>query len=314
MSGELTVTVTDIDGVTKTYDPGKTADLTFIKERYTPFTYLKGTFIEEMTDKRPVEICLYYGSTLLHRGTADSAEYSVQRGTQKLRVTSYGYSKQLGQDYAEPGIITSPNLGTIIGGAGITGVTYQPNTNTVSYVYYEDKTTVWNAACIYTMKAYRKYPFIRGANTVLCSLAAADRREFVRSPQDMVSFGRGQELGNILSHVYTQDLDGNWTYNLRSIFAGEQNVTRKKYYPPDREFTYDLYDQLRYHMYFSNRGRQYIRAVFPGYLGEDICDTEQLTAPGYTGSPEISKLTVRATPKGVFTDMMFYFDSFCNTV
>ena len=34
-------------------------------------------------------------------------------------------------------------------------------------------------------------------------------------------------------------------------FAAEQNVTRKKYYATDREWVYDLNDELKYHMYFS---------------------------------------------------------------
>ena len=166
MSGELSATITDTDGVTKTFGADQTADLYFSKERYTPFSLFKGTFIEPITNKRVREVCLYCGSTLLHRGTGDSVEYFFERGTPKLKIASYGYSKQLGQDFAEPGIIPTPTLDTIIGGSGIYGISCQQNTSTVPYVYYEEKTTVWDAACIYTMKAYRKYPFIRGANTV----------------------------------------------------------------------------------------------------------------------------------------------------
>lgn len=311
MSAALTVAVTDIDGVTKTYGADKTAELVFVRERYTPFTYLKGTFIEEMTAKRVKEICLYFGETLLHKGTADRAEYSREGGAEKLRLVSYGYSKQLGQDFAEPGIIQTPDLGTIVGGAGITGVTWQQNTDTVRYVYFDEKTTVWNAACIYTMKAYENHPFIRGANTVLCTVPAG-AQTFVLPASDMVSCGWGQSLGNIFSDVYTQDLNDQWSYHLGSSFAAAHNVTRKKYYAADREFVYDLNDELKYHMYFSDRGRQYLKATFKGFLGEELCDTAQLTLGGGTVSYEISGVTLRSTPKGVFTELLFYFDSYCN--
>jgi hypothetical protein len=312
MSGELSVTITDIDGVTKTFGADKTAELYFTKERYTPFTYFKGTFIEPITNKRVKEVCLYRDSDLLHCGTGDSVEYFSERGTPKLKITSYGYSKQLGQDFAEPGIIPTPTLDTIISGAGVYGVSCQQNTSTVPYVYYEEKTTVWDAACIYSMKAYQKYPFIRGADTVLCSLPPAEQQTFQRSASSLVRCGKGQRLGNIFSDVYTQDLNGNWTYHLGNSFAAAHNITRAKYYPPEREWVYDLNDQLKYYMYFSDRGREYISATFQGYLGEDLCDKETLALPNYTGTPEISKLTVRASPAGVFTDMQFYFDSFCN--
>ena len=312
MSNELTVSVTYTDGGTETFGADKTAGLVFMKERYTPFTLLKGTFIAGIQPERIREVRLYRGNALLHRGTGDSAEYTVSRRSPRLSIVSYGYSKQLGQDFAEPGIISQPDLSAIIGGAGITGVTCQQNTDTVNYVYFEDKTTYWNAACIYTMKAYGKYPFIRGANQVLCT--PSGQQTFTRAEGSMVSFGRGQQLGNIMSDVYTQDADDQWSYHLGNAFASAHNVTRKKYYPREREWLYDLNVQLKYHMYFSDRGREYIKATFTGYAGEDICDKESISMTGYTGSPEISALTVRVTPKGTFTDMSFYFDSFCNVI
>ena len=197
-------------------------------------------------------------------------------------------------------------------GAGITGVRCQQNTASVNYVYFDEKTTVWNAACIYTFKAYDSYPFIRGANMVR-STVPADRETYRRPASSMVRYGRGQQLGNIFSDVYTQDLDHAWSYHRSSAFAASQNVTRKKYYPIDREWVYDLNKMLKYHMYFSDRGRQFLRVTFPDYLGEDICDREHLTLVDYSGSPEISGIRLTASPKGVFTELLFYFDSFCNT-
>lgn len=311
-AADFTVELTNVNGVTSTYGADKIVSLYFVKERYTPFTYLKGTLMQTISNVRVREVRLYYGEKLLHCGTADSAEFTVERNTPKLRLVSYGYSKQLGQDFAEPGIIETPTLDTIVGGAGITGVSCQQNTASVNYVYFDEKTTVWNAACIYTMKAYDSYPFIRGANTVRCTVPA-DRDTYTRPASTMVRYGRGQQLGNIFSDVYTQDLDRAWTYHRSSSFAASQNVTRKKYYPIDREWVYDLNKMLKYHMFVSDRGRQFLRVTFPDYLGEDLCDKERLTLVDYTGSPEISGIKLTVSPKGVFTELLFYFDSFCNT-
>ena len=311
MSAAFRIELTDIAGQDAVYNAGSISEFMFVKERYTPFTYFRCTLTERGAARDICEIRLYHGNVLLHRGTADKAEYSFDRNVGRLRLVSYGYTKQLGQDFAEPGILSNPDLDTIVSGAGIYGVSCQQNTSTVRYVYFDEKTTLWNAVCIYTMKAYADYPFIRGANTVVC-FPPADRETFILPPGDMVRICRGQQLGNVFSDVYTHDLDHQWVYHLSSSFAAAHHVTRKKYYPSDREWVYDLNDELKYHMYFSDRAREYKKAVFKGYRGEDLCDLAALTEGNVTNTYEIDGVTIRATPKGIFTELAIYSDAYCN--
>ena len=293
-----TVTLTECEG------------FVFKKERYTPYTFLNGTFIGYCDPAEVREVRFYCGSKYLLYGAADYLVCEHKNGRDLIHIRCYSFSKLLGQNYAEPGIISSPDLGTILNGRDIRGISYQSVTNTVNYVYINEKTTIWDAVRIYTMKAHDTHPFIYNNNTVQCT--PMNQRTFVCPAASIVSYEKGQQLGNLLSDVYTQDLNDQWSYHLENSFATSHYIRRKKYYALDREWVYDLNDELRYHMRYADRGREFITFTRTGYGNEDLRDIESFTLPDGDHSLEISKLTITGSPKGIFTELGFYFDSYCN--
>lgn len=288
----------------------ETEGFVYQKERYTPYAFLSGTFIGSCDPTAIREVRFRCGGKYLLYGAADYLVCEHKNGKSIIRLRSYGFTKLLGQNYAEPGIISQPDLGTILSNRGIRGISYQTNTNTVNYVYFNDKTTLWDAVRIYTLKAHDTHPFIYNNNTVLCT--PIYQRTWSCPAGSLVSYSKGQQLGNLISDAYTQDINGNWTYHRENSFALNHYIRRRKYYPLDREWVYDLNDELKYYMNYSDRGRQFITITHKDYFKEDLLDIETFTLPDGAHSHEISKLTITGSPKGIFTELGFYFDSYCN--
>ncbi len=280
------------------------------KERYTPHAFLSGIFIGECDPTAVREVRFYCGTKYLLYGAADSMVCEHRNGRAVIRLRCYGFTKLLGQNYAVPGIISQPDLGAILTDRGIRGLSYQTVTNTVNYVYINEKTTIWDAVRIYSMKAHNTHPFIYNNNTVMCT--PIYQRTVACPEGDIVSWSEGQELGNLLSDVYTQDLNGDWSFHRENSFATDHYIRRKKYYPLDREWVYDLNDELKYYMNYSDRGRQFITLIRKGYGNEDLLDIESFTLPDGEHSHEVSSLTITGSAKGIFTELGFYFDSYCN--
>ena len=298
MTATLTLTKTDGTVLTLT----RAVNFRFEKERYRPYTLLSGKFVGECEPAEIARVDFYVGGRLLHSGTADLLICTRENDADLVSLRSFSFSKQLGQNESEPGIITSPNLETIINYANVVGVDVQANTDTTNYVYINERTTVWEAVRVYAMKAYGTHPFIRGTNTVSVSVPLPTA--FTYSPP-FVSTKKGLNLSTILSDVYTNDLNGDWIYHLHNDFASDHNIAKEKYAPRDREWLYDLTDELRYYMDFSNRGRQFAGFTYCGCLGEDLCDKANVSALSLSGA-EIDKITVSGDCRGIFTSIECY--------
>jgi hypothetical protein len=217
----------------------------------------------------------------------------------------------LGQNQSEPGIISSPNLETLITkNTQIYKVGCEADTKSVNYVYINEKTTIWEAICIYAMKAYGTFPHIRGTNTVRCTRSGDI--SFSYSDEKILFTRRGVKLTNLISHGFTNDLDGNWSYSKVNDYAVKRNITKYKYYTRDKEWVYDLNDEIAYKMNIADKGREYSEFCYSGFKSEDLLDRVNITSGNIElANMEIDRIQISGSAKGVFTTIGCYTDSYC---
>ncbi|SDA11712.1 hypothetical protein SAMN02910447_00463 [Ruminococcus sp. YE71] len=310
MANEPMVELTYLNGDTEEFR--NFVSFRYEKERYTPYTLFQAELIGETRPQSVAEVRFYIGTKYLHWGTADIFECLNERGKSVIKLTSYGMSKQLGQNYSEPGMITQPDLGAVMARCGVPGVSYQSGTQTVNYIYINDRTTAWEALHVYTEKAYNTVPYIYLNNTVRCT-PPSNRGDRTYSSDRIVAAGSGVRLGNILSDVYSAGTSGNYDYHASSSYASDRHIKRRKYYAMDSEWLYDLSRQPAYYLDYSQRGRQYIGFKYEGYKGEELCDLVRISKSGFViNGKECSKIVISGSDKGLFTEIRCYTDAFCN--
>jgi hypothetical protein len=283
----------------------------FTKERYTPYTQFSGVFIGSCEPKEVTEVIFYCNGKKIHSGIADSISCEKSAGAEIITVKSYGFTMLLGQNQSEPGIISAPDLGTIIGrNLPIKHLSYQSNTEKTNYVYINEKTTVWEAICVYAFKAYGTHPYIYSANTVACT--AMSTGEYDYGGEEIVSAVKRQTLTNLISHAYTNDSDGNWAYSYTNEFAVNHGITKQKYYTRDKEWYYDLNAELKFKVQYADRARVCTTFKYVGYKKEDLLERATVSAGGIElNSSEIDKIVITGTEKGVFTEIGCYEDAYC---
>jgi hypothetical protein len=288
------------------------ASFKFVKERYTPYTYFSGVFRGNCVPEEITEVIFYCGGKKIHDGIADSIICERRDGGEFVTVKSYGFTMLLGQNQSEPGIISSPDLGTLIKrNLPILRLGYQSDTKAVNYIYINENTTVWDSICVYALKAYGTYPYIYNTNVIRCERMGSNL--FTYDTAEIVSARRGQKLTNLISHGFTQDVDGNWTYTKTNDFAVNHNITKQKYYARDKEWYYDLNDELNFRLNNADRGRVYTEFCRIGYGKEDLLDHATLSLSGFELSDsEIDRIEINGSRKGVFTTLSCYSDSYCN--
>jgi hypothetical protein len=160
------------------------------------------------------------------------------------------------------------------------------------------------------MKAYDTYPFIYGTNTVRCNRYGSNSYNY--TGKKIISYGRGQKLTNLISHGYTEDADGNWTYSLVNDFAVEKNITKQRYYSRDNEWVYDLNDEIKFKLNNADRGRAYNEFCYEGFCGEQLLDRVVLSTKGFAlSNSEIDRIEINGSSKGIYTSVRCYNDSYC---
>lgn len=296
-----------VDG--STYELPQVVSFSLDKERYTPYSLLTGTFVGMCTPWQIKAVRFFYDGEEIHFGTADRIISRHENGSDLIVLRSYGMTKQLSQTQAEPGLISNPDLNTIISKSNIYGVYCQGNTNTAEYVYIKEKTSLWDAARIYAMKAYNTAPFIRRLNTVVCSLESPEVFDYEREMFSSYEFS--QYLDGLISDAYTNGLDNEWNYHIENTFAKERLISKAKYYQRDLEWVYALEEQLKYNMYFADKARTRFCFTYAGYRGEDICDKANLPNVPTLENREIDRVRLYGSDKGIFTHIECYTDSYC---
>ncbi len=285
---------------------------TFERERYRCFTVFSGVFAGECDPAKVREVRFYLNGTLMHRGTADSL-ISEKRGAKELvKVKSYGFTLSLGENELEPGIVSNATLIKLVQRSQTSTMDYSVQTGTteVNYIYVNEHTTLWQAMCVYTAKAYNSYPFIRNQNLVMCRLSSPATYIFVN--EKITEASRGVALSRLISDAYTVDNSDNWTISRVDSYARDRHIARQRYYARDLEWAYDPTAGLKYHMAKAAAGREYTQFTYQGFKGEQLCDLAYFASGSIAViGKEIDMIRINGSEKGIFTTIRCYKDIYC---
>lgn len=295
------------DGATASYTP---MDFKFTRERYTPYTTLEGHLLtaHDITDINTVY--LYINNKPVHCGMADFIQRKNFKGRNIITFLSRGFTLLLGQNEPVPGIISNVDLkGIVTGNSDIPYVKCQESTKTVNYIYVKEKTSIWDAVCAYSYKAYKTYPYITGTNTV--NAASNNIAHHSYFGETVTYFGERLSTSGLLSQVFMADSDGKYTYTKQNAFSEKRKIVKKKYYPLDRQWYSSPEDGLQSKLDYSNKG--YISAEFEykGHQFEDIMDRAVYKNGDFAiNSERIAAVQVTGNKRGIFTKIAVYRDSY----
>lgn len=284
----------------------------FVRERYTPYTQCTGTFIGDVEVSLVSSIKLYYNDRILHYGMADSIKKNYKNGRYIVSFMSRGYSMLLGQNEPKPGIRSKVNLANLMSeNTHIPNVTCQAYTQQVNYIYAKEKSTIWDAICAYSYKAYHSYPYIRNTNVVYAS-APSEPQGFNYNTENVVSLGEGVSTSGMLSKLYMSDTEGEYTYTQESSVASDYSIVRTKYYPLDKQWLAAPEDGLKSKLNYSNKGVYSAWLVYPGHNFENLMDKADHSQLKYAfmRAEYICGVEVFGNKNGVFTKISIYRDSY----
>lgn len=306
---DIKIVFKDINGNEQEYTP---IGFKFVRERYTPYTQCTGTFIGDVDVSVVKSILLYYQGRILHRGMADSISKSYKNGRYITGFMSRGYSMLLGQNEPEPGIRSGVNLANLISeNTSIPNVTCQAYTDSVNYIYVKEKSTIWDAICAYSYKAYKNYPYIINTNMVYADVPS-DPQKFNYNTENIVTLGEGVSTSGMLSTVYMSDTEGAYTYSQSNSATNNYSIVRKKYYPLDRQWLASPEDGLKSKLFYSNRGIYSASLVYEGHKFENLMDTANYSQlkNAFMRAEYICGVEVFGNKNGVFTKITVYRDSY----
>lgn len=301
------ITFSYTDGTNASYTP---IDFKFTKERYTPYTTLEGHLLtaRDITDINTVY--LYINNKLVHCGMADFIQRRNAGGRNIITVLSRGFTLLLGQNEPVPGIISNADLQKIVSdNVNIPYVKCQENTKTVNYVFVKEKSTIWDAVCAYTYKAYKTYPFITGTNTVN---AAVGSNVGIHSyfSDTITYYGEKLSTSGLISQVYMADSEGKYTYMKQNAHSQKRKIVKKKYYPLDRQWYSNPEDGLQAKLDYSNKGYISAELQYRGHQFENLMDRAIYQNGTFTiNSERISLVEVTGSGRGIFTKIAVYRDN-----
>lgn len=296
------------NGSTVTYTP---MDFKFVRERYTPYTMLSGHFLSSDVIQNVKTIYLYINDTLVHVGMPDFVERKNVRNRSIISFLSRSYTLLLGQNEPVPGVITNIDLVDLIFyNTSLPYINCQLQTQTLNYVYVKEKSTIWDAVCAYSNKAYATYPYIYGTNTVRVTPLNSITTHTYGS-DSILNYGEKLSTSGLYSHVYMKDTDDQYSYSQVNTDAVVRNIVRKKYYPLDNQWYHDPDGGLLAKLKYSNKGYISRDFKYKGHKFENLQDKVSFSRGNFSINNEfIAGVEVTGNSRGVFTKITVYRDSY----
>lgn len=299
-----------------TYPNGRVATFTplnfkFVRERYTPYTVLSGHFLSTDGIENVKTISLYIDNTLVHVGMPDFIERKYAKSRSIVSLLSRSYSMLLGQNEPEPGIISNVDLaGLIFNNTSLPNVNCQAQTQILNYVYVKEKSTIWDAVCAYSNKAYGKYPFIYNTNTVRVTPLSNIVTHTYQS-DEVLHYGEKLSTSGLYSQVYMADSNDQYSYSQTNSAALSRNIVRRKYYPLDNQWYHDPNAGLLAKLKYSNKGYIAREFRYKGHKFENLQDKASFSSNGFSINNElIAGVEVVGNSRGIFTKITVYRDSY----
>lgn len=282
------------------------------KERYTPYTTFKGSFITSQYFEEVISINFLIDGTAVHYGSIDMARITYSSGNYRLDISSRSYTLALGLNQPKPQINSSVTLSNLLSrNVSLKNVTYETGTKTVNYIYVLDNSTLWDAVVAYSLKAYNKYPYIYKTNEIRINEPSSIRTKNY-SKTNVVEIYSGSTLSNLLSHIHMKDTEDNYeTYNLTDSYATSRDIVRHKQIPLDYQWLADTNMALQSRIDFAKRGTKYKGIKALGYMGEELFDKfNYIDFNQSNKTATIHKLNITGRNNIIYTTMYEYTDAY----
>ena len=288
----------------------------FEKERYTPYTVLRGRWICP-TSTRIGEIfglSFSLAGKPLHDGFAEKIDIEQKSGYTSVTVRSFGYTAALARNQYEDGLLTDINLDSIIfGKLSFPGIDRETGTPTVDYVNYYGGTTVWDAVVCYGVRANKNYPYISGRNKVMITPAGEEIAATIGSG-GILAHGYETDYSRVISQISERDIDGaENAYFLRDSGIESRRITRRREINFDQEWIMSPEEGLKHKIAVSKAGINAEHITAYGFVDVDLTQKFMATDLGMSG--EVDRLRVSYShQKGLLTKLWSYRDGYCPSV
>lgn len=282
---------------------------TFRKEAYSPYTSLSASFFCDAQDLSAVsEVKLYIDEKLVHHGMADNITHSISNGKLCVSVSSRGFTSQLIQNQTEPGLRSDISINDILDGSyAFPHVTHEDNSDTSSYIFVKNHSTVWDGIVNLAYKLEDSYPFIAGTNHVRITPFSSPKH-FSYPDSKLIERGERLATKRLISNFHMSDLDGSYgEFEYADPYAISKGIVRHCFFEFDKQFLYSPEDALVYRARFARRGTYCRFCVYPGYNGEDLTDLVT-----FAGASEKRICSIRITGEHgrISTELGVYTDGF----
>lgn len=300
------------DGTITTVRLNKCIYFNLDKERYTPYTSFKGTFIIPEYYEEVISVRFYIDNNEIHYGSIDMAKMTFKKGYYRLDIVSRSYTLALGLNQPKPQINSVVSLSNLLSrNVTLKNISCESGTKTINYIYVLENSTLWDAVVAYSLKAYGTYPYVYKTNQIRVTAPESPiLRDYTGKP--IIEKYNGSSLSNLISHIHMRDTDGNYeTYNLINDYAVSRDIIKHKQIPMDKQWLADTNKALTSRIDYSKRAAKYRGIKVLGYSGEELFDkfTCEKGDFKFSSSP-IHKLNISGSNNAVYTTMYEYIDAY----
>ena len=284
------------------------------KERYTPYTTFKGSFIIPQNCEEIVSIEFFIDDVSVHYGSVDMAKMTFKEGNYRLDISSRSYTLALGLNQPIPQTNFAVSLDNLLSrNVSLANITCQDGTKTIDYIYVLENSTLWDAIVAYSLKAYGTYPFIYKTNEVRVT-APPDSISRGYDTQNIVESYNVSTLSNLISSIHMKDIDDTYnSYNLDNHYAISRDIIRHKLISLDMQWLADTNMALTSRVNFAQRGTKQNGIKVLGYDGEELFDKFTYNFEGVSNDEcIIHKLNISGSNNIVYTTMYQYDDAYRN--
>ena len=299
-------------GVISTVTLDKCINFSLDKERYTPYTSFKGSFIIPIYYEEIFSIKFIIDGTAVHYGSVDRAKMTFKKEFYRLDISSRSYTLALGLNQPKPQVNLDVSLSNLLSrNVTLKNITYETGTTTINYIYVLENSTLWDAVVAYALKAYNKYPYIYKTNEIRINVpSGAKSRSYDDS--SIIEVYNGSTLSNLISHIHMRDTDGNYeAYNIIDDYAVSRDIIRHKQIPLDMQWLSNTNKALTTRVNYSKRGTKYRGIKILGYSGEELFDKFVYNfGSSENQSGTIHKLNISGKNNAIYTTMYEYVDAY----
>ncbi len=276
---------------------------TYVKEAYTPYTMFNAVIYAENLPDDIIEVRLKVGGNIVHHGFIDSYKVITKNGVKKCTLSSRGFTALLTENQLPPGMYTNMTFDRLFDEYfTLPNIEHESNALS-SYIYVNKGTSMWDGAANLAYKLAGTYPYIKGSNTVMMTVAEGDRN-VVCNTAYAHSYGTEIYTRRMVSNYNMADMGGDYgTFSATSDEAIARGLIRNRHFDLDQRFLSDPEKACDYRIMLAERAYKRHFFTFNDYYGEDINDIAVMPD---LGRKRINAIKVTGSKNGIFTEVSVY--------